>query len=240
MFSQVPSSATLHERFEHQASVRPRATAVECDGVWLTYRELNQEANRLARRIVEEGVGEGELVLVDVERSCDLIVSLLAVLKAGGAFLLTEDAPPHTSREAWIRSTGAQVLLTDFASGFEGRGMRSVGCYEASGTDDNLGTRTQSEGWACVASQAGWTHAAVAKRLDWARDVLALRAEERVLSSVSLHGEAVLELLLPLINGATLVLASAHELRNPERLARLEQRADCRTLRMPPLLAATA
>lgn len=118
------------------------------------------------------------------------------------------------------------------------RGTCAVGCYEVAGTNLNLDALTHAEGWACVVAQTGWTHASVLKRLDWARDVLDLRANERVLSCVVLEGEAVLELLLPLIHGATLVLASTDELGNPDRLEPLALRADCRTLKMPPRLAA--
>jgi syringomycin synthetase protein SyrE len=240
MSSTLTSLALLHERFESQAEARPRARAVECDGIRLSYRELNQEANRLAKRLAEVGVKQDKLVVIEAQRSCDLIVAILAVLKAGGAFVLAEDARPGSSRDAWLRSTGAQVVLTDFPGGFEARGMQTVGVYEASGSDENLPVRTHAEGWACVADHFGWTHTDVAKRLDWARDVLGLVAGERVLSSVPLEGEAVLELLLPLLSGATLVLASEWELHDPRTMEELAKRADCRTLKMPRRLAATA
>jgi non-ribosomal peptide synthetase component F len=232
--------ATLHARFEQQAELRSRAVAVESDGMWLTYRELNQEANRLARRLSEEGVGPDELVVVDVDRGCDLVIGLLAVLKTGAAFVLVEDAPAGVHRDTWIRSTGAQVLLSDFHSGFEGQGLRAVGIYEASGTDQNPGVPVLAKNWACVAGHYGWTHESALQRLDWASEVLNLREMERVLSCVSLEGEAVLELFLPLITGATLVLATTQELENSERLDWLALNADCRTLRMPRRLAATA
>ena len=240
MSSAQTKNPSLHERFEQQERLRPRTLAVDCDGVRLSYRELNQEANRLAKRLVEEGIEQDKLVVIDTQRSCDLIVGILAVLKSGGAFVLSEEAPPGSSREAWLRSAGADLLLTDFAGDFEARELRTIGVHEASGTDQNLPSRTDAEGWACVAGHFGWTHADVLKRLDWAREVLNLRAQERVLSCVPLQGEAVLELLLPLLNGATLVLASDWELRNPAELDKLAKRADCRTLKMPRRLAATA
>ena len=220
--------------------MRPRARAVECDGVRLSYRELNQEANRLANRLVEEGVAQDDLVVIDAARSCDLIVGILAVLKSGGAFVLAEDAPLGSARETWIHSTGAQLVLTDFAGRFDRRGMRIVGVHEGAGTDEDLAPLTHAEGRACVAGPFEWTHSDVAQRLDWARDVLGLHARERVLSCVPLEGEAVVELLLPLLYGATLVLASEWEMHSPSELDRLAKRADCRTLKMPRRLAATA
>ena len=58
---------------------------------------------------MEEGIEQDKLVVIDTQRSCDLIVGILAVLKSGGAFVLSEEAPPGSSREAWLRSAGADL-----------------------------------------------------------------------------------------------------------------------------------
>ncbi|MGA5417938.1 non-ribosomal peptide synthetase [Streptomyces pseudogriseolus] len=102
--------ATLVELFERQAARRTDAVAVTCEGTSLTYGELNARANRLARHLVARGVGPESLVGVCLERSAELVVALLAVLKAGGAYLPIDPDSP-ADRIAYIVEDAQPVLL---------------------------------------------------------------------------------------------------------------------------------
>ncbi len=84
------------ELFEEQAARTPRAVAVIDEHITLTYARLNAEANRLAHRLIAHGTGPEDVVAVVMERSAELIVTLLGVLKAGAAFLTVE---PHLPAE---------------------------------------------------------------------------------------------------------------------------------------------
>ncbi len=94
--SQIPmdGGSTLSDLFEFQAQRRPDAVAVTCDGQSLTYGQLNARANRLANRLMQCGVKPDTLVGLCVERSNELIVAVLAVLKSGGAYLPIDLAYP--------------------------------------------------------------------------------------------------------------------------------------------------
>ncbi|OIK05271.1 non-ribosomal peptide synthetase [Streptomyces monashensis] len=102
--------ATLVELFERQTARRPDAVAVSCDGATLTYGELNARANRLARHLVARGVGPESLVAVCLERSAELVVALLGVLKAGGAYLPIDPDSP-ADRIAYMVQDARPVLL---------------------------------------------------------------------------------------------------------------------------------
>ncbi|MET7771466.1 non-ribosomal peptide synthase/polyketide synthase [Nocardia sp. NPDC005366] len=81
------STGTVADRFASALAIDPAAVAVRCGGSALTYAELDTWSNRLARRLVAAGVGPETLVAVALARSVELIVALLAVLKAGGGYL---------------------------------------------------------------------------------------------------------------------------------------------------------
>nr|APD71910.1 non-ribosomal peptide synthetase 11 [Streptomyces sp.] len=106
---------TLVELFERQAAQRAAETAVVFEGTTLTYGELNARANRLARHLVSHGVGPESLVGVCLERSAELVVALLAVLKAGGAYLPVDPDSP-ADRIAHVIQDARPVLLVTTSS----------------------------------------------------------------------------------------------------------------------------
>ena len=104
---------SVPERIEAQASKRPDAVAVSCDDKSLTFCELNRRANQLAWRLRALGVGEGSLVAIGMQRSLDLVVGLLAILKAGAAYLPLDMSYPRDRLEFTLADAAAGVLITD-------------------------------------------------------------------------------------------------------------------------------
>ncbi|WP_331721435.1 amino acid adenylation domain-containing protein [Streptomyces sp. NBC_00212] len=104
---------TVPELFEQQAARTPDAEAVVFDGAALTYRELDARANRLARELVRRGVGPETVVALSLPRSADLVVALLGVLKAGGAYLPIDPKYPSTRLDFIFSDASPQLLLTD-------------------------------------------------------------------------------------------------------------------------------
>ena len=86
----------LHSNFEKHAALTPDAIAVHYQDSALSYRELNERANQLANYLVQQGAAPGQLIAICLERSLDLMVSLLAVLKSGAAYVPVDpDFPPQ-------------------------------------------------------------------------------------------------------------------------------------------------
>ncbi|WP_184503642.1 non-ribosomal peptide synthetase [Streptomyces botrytidirepellens] len=114
----APAPACLHQLYARQAAVTPDATALSCDdGTFLTYRQLDEHANRLAHLLTAYGVGPEVLVAVALPHGAGQITALLAVLKAGGAYLPLDPAYP-ADRLAWMTSdSGAALLLTGEEAG---------------------------------------------------------------------------------------------------------------------------
>ena len=102
---------SLVDRFEARASARGDAVAVACDGETLSYRQLDRRANRLARHLRSLGVGRESLVAVLMHRSLDLVVAILGVLKAGGAYLPLDPNHPAERQSFVLADSGAVVVL---------------------------------------------------------------------------------------------------------------------------------
>ncbi|MFF2043980.1 amino acid adenylation domain-containing protein [Kitasatospora sp. NPDC058170] len=103
-------AATLPALFQAQAARTPDATALVHQGTESTYAELNERANRLAHLLTEHGVGPETLVAVHLERSTDLVTALLAVLKAGGAYLPIDPNYP-TDRIGYMLADARPALV---------------------------------------------------------------------------------------------------------------------------------
>src|SRR5262245_40012228 len=106
----------VHRLFELQAERAPHALAVIDSRQQLTYGELNERAEQLAHCLHQLGVTLEVPVAVCLERSAELVIALLAVLKAGGAYLPLEPTHPHERLEFMLRDAAAPVLLIRGAS----------------------------------------------------------------------------------------------------------------------------
>ena len=102
----------IHQCFESQAAKTPDAIAVSCNQQRLTYRELNERANQLARHLQQCGVGAETPVALCLDRSIEMIVAILAVLKAGGAYVPIDLAYPKDRLAFMLDDTKAPVLIT--------------------------------------------------------------------------------------------------------------------------------
>ncbi|WP_189354436.1 condensation domain-containing protein, partial [Mesorhizobium sp. M2A.F.Ca.ET.039.01.1.1] len=110
--ARFPSDACLHNLIEAQAAAYPDNIAVSCPLEALSYAALDQRANRLSRHLISKGVRLGDVVGVLLERSCDLIVGFLAVLKAGAVYLPLDPRLPSQRLRFMTRDAGATALIS--------------------------------------------------------------------------------------------------------------------------------
>ncbi len=122
----------LHELFAEQAARTPEAVAVLAESGQLTYGELERRSNHLAHDLIAAGVAAGGLVGMCLERSLELPVAMLAVLKAGAAYVPIDPSYPPQRQELMLADAGASVLITEerFAGVASAEGMTLV-CVDA-------------------------------------------------------------------------------------------------------------
>ncbi|MDH6108571.1 amino acid adenylation domain-containing protein [Kitasatospora sp. MAP12-15] len=218
------AAGTLPELFEARVARTPDAVAVVFEGVEIGYRALNAQANRLARLLVERGVRPESVVPVVMERSVELVVALLAVLKAGGAYLPVDPDYPDERIAYVLGQADAPVVVThevvDEASGY--------------GADDLPACGLRPEHPAYVIFTSGSTgrpkgvvvpHAGIVNRLAWMQGEYGLTGSDRVLQKTPFGFDvSVWEFFWPLLEGATLVVARPGGHREPGYLAELIRR----------------
>ncbi|HJX26916.1 MAG TPA: amino acid adenylation domain-containing protein, partial [Thermoanaerobaculia bacterium] len=221
-----PANLCLHERFETQAARTPGAIALVCEEESLTYAELDRRAGRLARRLAALGAGPEARVGIALRRRSELIVGLLAILKAGSAYVPLDPAYPR-ERLALIledaqEGTASPILLTssvllDRLPAFTGQVLR----IDDEWTEEErevLPLPTVDPGHlAYLIYTSGSTgrpkgvaieHRSAAALLDWAAGVFGAGEIGGVAASTSVAFDlSVFEIFLPLTRGGTVLLA---------------------------------
>ncbi|MFI1227664.1 MULTISPECIES: amino acid adenylation domain-containing protein [unclassified Streptomyces] len=238
-------TAVLPQLFEARAEQNPDRPAVEFEGESLTYGQLNARANQLARLLVDRGVGPEQFVALALPRSVELVVSLLAVLKAGAAYLPLDPDYPAERTASILTESRPRLLLTD--AGTAGRlpavdvpvltvddpaVLTSRDALAATDLADHERTAPLSaDNPAYVIYTSGSTgrpkgvavaHRGIVNRLAWMQAQYGLTAEDRVLQKTPYTFDvSVWEFFWPLTEGATLVVARPEGHKDPAHLAEL-------------------
>ncbi len=219
----------VHAAFEEQAEKNPDAIAVVSEDSTLSYGELNQHANQLARYLKRAGVRPNTLVGIHLDRSFEMLVAMLAVLKAGGAYVPIDPNSPADRVEFVINDTGLPLLLTQRALMERLPQIPSaVICLDSARdkisheSDQNLGTRPNSDDLAYVIYTSGSSgdpkgveisQGALANFSSWATVAYNLEPSDRVLQFAAVSFDAAIEEIFPtLIRGAALVLRTERSL----------------------------
>src|SRR6185437_8268092 len=121
-------SARWTELFEAQVARAPDAVAVVCDGDELSYRECNERANRLARRLIDRGAGPERFVALALPRCADLVVAAVAVWKAGAAYLPIDLDDPLERTELLLSDSCPDLVVTTIAACQRLRGLAPAQC----------------------------------------------------------------------------------------------------------------
>ena len=216
----------VHQLFEEQVELSPKAVALVFEDKEITYLELNRRANQLANYLLGLGVGPEVRVGISVERSIDMIVGLLGVLKAGGAYIPLDPTYPKTRLAFMLEDSNLPLLLTEqkIVDQLPEHNARVI-CLDAdwehiaASNDENPACRLASDNLAYVIYTSGSTgkpkgvevsHSALTNFLHSMRSEPGLTKQDSLLSVTTLSFDiAALEIYLPLTVGARLVLVSA-------------------------------
>ena len=223
--AKYPDTLCLHELFQQQALRTPDAIATVYEGQPTTYAELNRKTNQLARYLVKQGVKPGSLVGVFVDRSAEMVVALMGVMKAGAAYVPMDPTYPNERISFVLDDAQVPALLTQekLTANLSGSRVRTI-CLDTewgligqesgeplanSATPLDLAYVIYTSGSTGQPKGVEISHRALVNLLNSMQKQPGLAASDTLLAVTTLSFDiAGLELFLPLITGAKLVIAS--------------------------------
>ncbi len=231
--SEPTAARGLHEPFERQRTLTPDAVAVVCGEERLTYAQLDARAERLADSLRSRGVGPESLVGVMLERTAELVVTLLGVLKSGAAYVPLDPNYPAERLSFMAEDSGMAVLLTEehlrgrvpptraaviaIDSDWTTDAERDGTARRAPAAPDSLAYVIYTSGSTGRPKGVAITHKSALVLLDWAQRVFTREELSGVLASTSVCFDlSVFELFVPLSCGGAVILAE-NALQLPEQ-----------------------
>ncbi|HLN03124.1 MAG TPA: amino acid adenylation domain-containing protein [Bryobacteraceae bacterium] len=243
-------SQCVHELFEQQAASTPNAVALVCGRETLTYGELQARSAELAAFLQKQGVSRGQLVGICLERSAEMVVAMLAVLRAGGAYVPLDPAYPKARLDFILGEAGVRVLLTQERVAVELTGVKArmicLDSEKALIAREKLTEKPQTtaDDLAYVIYTSGSTgrpkgveiqHRAVVNFLASIERQLGIEPSDRLVAVTTLSFDiAGLELLLPLVSGARVVIAPRESTLDGTLLAELIKDSGATVLQATP------
>lgn len=250
--AEYPRDVCLHRLFEEQVDRVPERIALVYEEHQLTYDRLNRCANQLADHLQQRGVGPEVLVGLCMERSLEMAVGLLAILKARGAYLPLDPGYPRERLEFMLRDSQAWVLLTrsdvlarlpqqegvaticidpGWETGMPGQAHNPVGRVHP----DQLVYMIYTSGSTGTPKGVMISQQGIVNHMQWMQKTFPLQETDRVLqrTSVSFDG-SVWEFFAPLQVGGSLVLLPAEGQRDSALIIRVIKEQQITTLRLVP------
>ncbi|MEU1985414.1 amino acid adenylation domain-containing protein [Nocardia sp. NPDC019395] len=246
-------STTLVSLVEDRVAQAGSATAVIAPGaaggadLELTYAELNSRANRLARRLVAQGIGTEDLVAVRIADSVEFVVAVLAVLKAGAAYLPIDPAYPSERIDFLDADARPRLVLGGVELAAAEESAAGLPGYDLTDDErvrplrpDNLAYVIYTSGSTGTPKGVGVAHAAIADHLRGFVAEWDMTAEDRLLQSSSVSFDAsLLDIFVTLTLGACLVVPKPYALRDIPYVSELISRYGVTVLHMVPSLLST-
>ena len=221
--AKLQSEHCIHQIFEAQVEQTPDVIAVVLEEQLLTYRQLNEQANRLAHYLRGLGVGKEVLVGICVEPSLEMVVGVLGILKAGGAYVPLDPAYPPERLAFILEDTQTPVMLTQeklsqnlpvdktkvvcLDSEWEMIGQYSKDNLLCSTTVNNLMYVIYTSGSTGKPKGVMISHLGICNQLHWRQTTFGLTEKDKVLQTISFSFDpSVWQIFWPLCFGAQLVI----------------------------------
>ncbi|MDX2164735.1 MAG: amino acid adenylation domain-containing protein [Gammaproteobacteria bacterium] len=242
----TPKVDNIHKLIEYHALIAPELPAISCNGKLMTYKELNERSNQLAHLLIKRGVKNNTFIGIALKKSLEMIVSITAVLKAGGAFLPIDPDYPEERTYYMLNDSDTKHVITHYSLFKENLNPHiDQICLEfhqkeiISFSKENLDTNVYSNDLACLHYTSGSTgiprgvmvshHNLINAYHDWMA-VYQLSPNDRHLQMANFTFDVFTgDFIRALCSGGKLVLCPKRTLLNPKKLYELlvEEKINC-------------
>ena len=222
----------IQQLFEKQADLRPDAQALLYEGAWLTFREVEERSNQVANALIARGLGPGKHVAFLLERSLELVTTMIGIAKSGAAYVPIDASYPPDRARFLVQDTQAALVITErsFAEHLSGLPLLFLGTDEIERASRERPVQRATALDVCyviytsgsTGSPKGvvLTHRAVVNTLDWVNRSFGVGPEDRLLFVTSPGFDlSVYDVFGALGAGAAVEIAATRILRDPARLA---------------------
>lgn len=245
-----PSQKTITELFEEQVARTPEHIAVASENRSLTYRELNDKSNQLARRLLIEKISNESIIGVMMSRDVEMIISIFAILKAGCAYLPIDPDFPAGRINAMIESSKPSLFLSDSSCEAIYNGFKDIAVIDVNEkaiyeqNKENISVAFPPSNMAYLIFTSGSTgrpkgimieHRNVINFIEGVSRTIHFGEESTILCLTTISFDIfVLESLLPLLKGSKVVMAGSAYQQNPDALASLIRNEAVNMLQLTP------
>lgn len=242
----IDSNKTIHGAFEQEAKQNPDRIAGVFNDKQITYKELNRRANQLSHHLACQGV-EKQVVGLVVKPSFDMLIGVLAILKAGGSYLPIDVNFPLEQINYRLKQSCAKFILTDSSLNISEDECKMINLHETNTNSypiDNLNRLVKEDDLAYVIFTSGSTglpkgvmveHRSVYALNISMKQVFPFVPERTILNITTLSFDiSIVETLIPLMNGMKVVIASEIQRRNPRLLKRLIREKEVKIMQTTP------
>jgi amino acid adenylation domain-containing protein len=231
-----PKEWTIYHWFEEQVKKTPDQIALVFENKKLTYREFNAKANKLANGLRNKGVKANDIVGLMVQRSLEMMIGIIGILKSGGAYLPIDTEYPAERIKYMLEDSGTKILLTQkqyykkaTAPSVQIIDIEDEGIYEGDGL--NIQPINTSSDLAYVMYTSGSTgrpkgvmieHMSVSNFIDGIKKVIDYSNGKTAIAVTSVSFDvSVNDAIIPIVSGLKLIVASEEQQRNPDQLCKL-------------------
>ncbi len=244
------SSGTLMDRFQQQILQRSNQSALYHEGHWITYGQLNDRATQIAHGLKQRGVERGSIVAVAQDRSCELIASLLAILKVGAAYLPIDPTQPIDRIQFIVSDSGLRFVLISreyeqkFAVISQALAVENLltsndftATLESVATPEDICYVVYTSGSSGRPKGVAVSHRAILNQVDALNVQHELHSQDTVGSFTTISFDIfAAEFLLPLSNGIRLALLDTEAATDPVQLGQFIKQADVTFFLCTPII----